>query len=78
MALGSEKWSVIANRLIYQEVIVVKKYLRVCENISDKKKKVTINAETINIIGYKIIGYFKWFFGVSLLTKTMVLQIRYR
>jgi len=50
---------VIANRLIYQEVIDVKKYLKVCENISDKKKKVTINAKKINIIGYKIIGYFK-------------------
>ena len=57
MALGSEKWSVIANRLIYQEVIDIKKYLKVCENISDKKKKVTINAKKINIIGYKIIGY---------------------
>ena len=39
MALGSVEWSLIANRLTYQRVIVVKKFPRFCENISDKKKK---------------------------------------
>ena len=40
----------------------MKKFPRFCENISDKKKKVMINSKTINIIGFKIIGYFGWFF----------------